>query len=95
MIDKLEKVPSVLNSLKSKFNKPYVDKLVTDPVGSYDTKTGEIEKKIFDYNREKYSNMQEFNKLTSENFGARLKQVNLASKNDIAYFIKKKILMIN
>ena len=34
--------------------------------------------------------MQEFNKLTSENFGARLKQVNSASKNDIADFIKKR-----
>ena len=33
---------------------------------------------------------QEFNKLTSENFTARLKQGNLGSKNDIADFVKKK-----
>ena len=32
---------------------------------------------------------QQFNKLTSENFTARLKQANLASKNDIANFVKK------
>ena len=31
---------------------------------------------------------QEFNKLTSEKFTARLKQANLASKSDIANFIK-------
>ena len=38
---------------------------------------------------------QELNKLTSENFTERLAQVNLASKSDIANFIKKQILMIN
>ena len=32
---------------------------------------------------------QEFNKLTSENFTAKLKQENLASKNDITNFVKK------
>ena len=32
---------------------------------------------------------QEFNKLTSENFTARLKQANLANKIDIANFVKK------
>ena len=32
---------------------------------------------------------QEFNKLTSENFTARLKQANLVSKNDIVNFVKK------
>ena len=31
----------------------------------------------------------EFNKLTGENFAARLAQANLASKNDIANFVKK------
>ena len=39
--------------------------------------------------------MHEFNKLTSENFAARLAQANLASKNDIANFLKRQILMIN
>ena len=32
---------------------------------------------------------QQFNKLTSENFTARLKQTNLASKNYITDFVKK------
>ena len=36
----------------------------------------------------KYSTTQEFNKLTSANFTARLKQANLASKDDIANFVK-------
>ena len=39
----------------------------------------------------KYITTQECNKLTSENFAARLAQANLASKNDIATFVKKKI----
>ena len=38
---------------------------------------------------QKYSTTQEFNKLTLENFAARLKQVNLASKSYIANFVKK------
>ena len=33
--------------------------------------------------------LQEFNKLTSENITAKLKQANLASKNDIANIVKK------
>ena len=32
---------------------------------------------------------QEFNKLTSENFTAKLKHANLPSKSDIANFVKK------
>ena len=40
-----------------------------------------------------------FNKLTVENFTARLKQASLASKNDIVNFVKKtlikKILIIS
>ena len=33
-------------------------------------------------------NTPEFNKLTAENFAARLKQANLASKSDVANFVK-------
>ena len=47
----------------------------------------EIEKKIIDHG--KYITTQEFNKLTSEDFAARLKQAILASKNDITDFVKK------
>ena len=61
----------------------------------YNTKINEIEKKITNHDHDKYITTQEFNKLTSDNFTARLAQANLASKNDIAYFIKRQILMIN
>ena len=43
---------------------------------------------MLDHVHDKYITTQEFNKLTVENFAARLKQANLASKNDIADFIK-------
>ena len=47
-------------------------------------KINEIENIITtDQDHDKYFTTQEFNKLTSENFPARLKQANLASKNDI------------
>ena len=53
------------------------------------TKISEIENKIAtDHNHKKYITTQEFNKLT-ENFNARLKKANLASKNDISKVIKK------
>ena len=55
----------------------------------YNTKISEIEKKITDHNHDKYITTPEFNKLTAENFAARLAQANLASKNDIANFVKK------
>ena len=38
--------------------------------------------KKFDHNQNKYITTQEFNKLTSENVSARLKQVNLATDFD-------------
>ena len=37
---------------------------------------------------DKYIATQEFNKLTSESFTARLKQLNLSSKNNIANLVK-------
>ena len=42
-----------------------------------------------DHDHDKYITTQEFNKLTSENFTATLKQANSASKNDIANFNEK------
>ena len=69
------KIPNVYNLVKK-----------TD----YNKKICENENKIpTDHNREKYITVQEFNKLTSENFTARLKQANLASANDTAHFVKK------
>ena len=39
---------------------------------------------------DKYITTQEFNSLTTENFGARSKQTKLATKDDIDSFVKKK-----
>ena len=55
----------------------------------YDTKIGEIEKKILDHNHDKYIATQEFNKMMTDNFAARVKQANLASEKDISDFILK------
>ena len=50
----------------------------------------EIQNKITaDHDLDKYITAQEFNKLTSETFTASLAQSNLASKIDIANFVKK------
>ena len=54
----------------------------------YNAKVIKIEKKITDHDHNKYITTQEFNKLTSETFAARLSQANLASKNNIAALVK-------
>ena len=69
------KIPNVSNLVKK-----------TD----YNTNNNEIENKITtDHDHDKYNTTQEFNKLTSEDLSARLGQANLASKSEIANFIKK------
>ena len=55
----------------------------------YNTKISEIENKINDHDHDEYITTQEFNKLTSDNFTARLKQANLARKTDLANFVNK------
>ena len=51
----------------------------------YNTKINDIENEITDHDHcNKYTTTPEFIKLTAENFAARLKQANLASKSDIA-----------
>ena len=55
----------------------------------YDTKVSEIEKKITDDDHDKYITSPEFNKLIAECFATRLKQANLASKNDVTNFVNK------
>ena len=57
--------------------------------GNYNTKSSEIEKKILHYNHDEYITTQELNKLTVENFSARLAQAKLATKADIDYLVKK------
>ena len=59
-------------------------------------KIGEIENKINDHDQSnKYVTTQEFNKLTSETFDARLAQAKLTTKGDVTDFVKKHILMMN
>ena len=57
---------------------------------NYVTKASEIEKKN-DHNHYEYVTTQECNKLTSQNFDAKLNQANLARKNDIANLVNKYI----
>ena len=44
-----------------------------------DTKVNEIEEKIANHKHDKYLTTPEFNKLTTENFAARLAQANLVT----------------
>ena len=56
----------------------------------YNEKISEIENKITtDHNHDKHITTQKFNKLTTENFTARLKQPKLASKINISNFLKE------
>ena len=56
----------------------------------YNTKITEIENKVTtDHHHDKYITTQEFNKLTSETFTARLAQTKLASQSDLANVVKK------
>ena len=48
----------------------------------YDTKISELEKKLTDHKHDKYITTPEFNKLTAENFVARLAQASLMTKTD-------------
>ena len=43
----------------------------------------EIEKRVNNHNHDKYITTPEFNKLTAENFIARLAQANLMTKTDL------------
>ena len=46
------------------------------------TKISEIEKKVSDHRHEKYITTPKFNRLTTENFKARLAQANLVTKTE-------------
>ena len=63
---------------------------VSDPVKNtdYNTKICETEYKIT-ADHDRCINTQDFNKLTPENFIARLAQANLSSKSDVGNFVKK------
>ena len=55
----------------------------------FNTKISETEDKINNHDHDNYTTTQEFNKLATDNFTARLKEANLASQNDIAIFVNK------
>ena len=75
-----------INEVKTKI--PNVSNLIKKT--GYNTKNSEIKNKITaDHDHDKYITTREFNKLTSVNFTARLKQESLSSKGDIANFVKK------
>ena len=76
---------SALTAVENKI--PHVSNLVTKT--NYNTKIREIEKKVRDHNHDKYITTPEFNKLTIENFKARLAQVNLITKTDLDTELKK------
>ena len=83
---KLEKIPdtsnlvanTVLNTKISEVENKIreTSSLVTSPV--LNTKVSDVENKFFDH--AKYTTAHEFNKLTADNFAARLKQANLVNK---------------
>ena len=49
-----------------------------------------LKKKTTDHDHDKYIATPEFNKLKAKNVAARLAEANLASKSDIANFVKVK-----
>ena len=62
----------------------------------YNIKISEIKNKTNTYyDHDKFITTQKLNKLISENFTARLKQACLASKSNIAIFVKRQIFIIN
>ena len=69
------KINEVKNEIRSIYNLATITTLTA------------VENKIPDHN--KYITTYEFNKLTAQNFAARLAQANLPGKNDIANFVKK------
>ena len=69
---------SALTAVENKI--PNVSSLVTK--ADYNTIINEIEKKITDHDHYEYIVTSEFNKLTTENFKARLAQANLVTKTD-------------
>ena len=72
-----------LNSIQTTDTRNLVGK--TD----YNRKINEIENETNDHNHTKYITAPEFYKSTTGNFASKLARENLASKNDIANFVKK------
>ena len=54
-----------------------------------DTKISKVEKKILNHGYAKYIIPEEFSKLAIDNFTVRLAQTKLASKSDVADFVRE------
>ena len=76
------KIPSVSNLVKKK-QKKTLELCSKD----YNSKINEIQKKITDYNNDKYITIPKFNKFTKKIFDLRLKRLNLARKTDVVNFV--------
>ena len=82
---------SVLTKIENKI--PNVSNLVKKT--DYEAKILEIEKKVTDHDYDKCIITTEFNKLTAENFAARLVQANLVTKTDFDNKLKSLNRKIN
>ena len=76
----MKKIPNVSNLVKK-----------TD----YNTNINEIEKEITEHSQDQHITIPEFNKLTAENFAARLAQANLVTKTDFDNKLKNLNRKIN
>ena len=85
---KLLKILNLINQSKNHIKSSGASDLVKET--DYNTNINEIKNKITtDHDHDKYITAQEFNKLTLDNFAARLAQANLAIKSDVTNFVKK------
>ena len=89
------KIPYIINSTTTAVLNAKIDDIKSkipnitnlSPTAALNAKINEIKGEIPDHS--KYITTPEFNMLTAENISARLKQPNLATKCDIADFVKK------
>ena len=86
---KINEIPSITSLATTTVVTVVENKIPNVSKTDYNTKVSEIENKItINHDHDKYITTQEFNKLTSEHFTARLAQANLASKSDSDNLVK-------
>ena len=81
--NKFDQLVERFNTIETTFNSDFVKN--TD----YNTKFGEIARKILDHGHDKYIITQDVVKLISENFNVRLKKAKVASKISFGEVVKK------
>ena len=86
---KINEIPSITSLATTTAVTAVENKIPNVSKTDYNTKVSEIENKItINHDHDKYITTQEFNKLTSEHFTARLAQPNLANKSDSDNLVK-------